>query len=336
MIEDTEVNPPPQAELLHQAARRLALSGCPVFPCYNTPENKVAHKKPHTKNGYKDATCNVETVVKWWNRWPSALIGMPTGKGIGATVVDVDLGKIGHHNPKLHAEGLAAQEWWNANKAAYQTSTIVRTQSGGLHVYCKFNGERNTQGGIHKGVDRRGEGGYVIVPPSPGYEVIQTSPSDKWPEAPTNADGSTGGGVELGLHKYRDGRTVEDLHTLADVLIKLMIQPDELHKHFQKIAFIAANWWKFETNSIEDFMRAALIAAYQGGTITTELYEKHRVRLPAIARWYYTKAREDIDPIIEAGVARSEARTVAEFITAATEDELQQIEQLIQKRRGSG
>jgi hypothetical protein len=75
---------------LLRAAVALAEKGKPVFPC--SPSNK----RPITTNGFKDATTNIQQISDWWRKNPDALIGMPTGAITGVSVVDVDLGKVGH------------------------------------------------------------------------------------------------------------------------------------------------------------------------------------------------------------------------------------------------
>ncbi|MDA8348208.1 MAG: bifunctional DNA primase/polymerase, partial [Pseudomonadota bacterium] len=72
-----------------QAALQLAEEyGLPVFPC--RPD-----KRPYTEHGFKDATTNLDMIEEWWNRWPEALIGVPTGKASGLVVLDVDPDGLG-------------------------------------------------------------------------------------------------------------------------------------------------------------------------------------------------------------------------------------------------
>jgi DNA-binding MarR family transcriptional regulator len=53
----------------------------------------------------------------------------------------------------------------------------VRTARGGRHAYLwHIEGIRNSASLLSEGVDVRAEGGYVIVPPSPGYTVADRSP----------------------------------------------------------------------------------------------------------------------------------------------------------------
>ncbi len=58
----------------------------------------------------------------------------------------------------------------------------VRTPSGGLHYYFQpVEGLANSAGGLPSGIDVRGLGGYVIAPPSPGYEVVDRTPMAEAP-----------------------------------------------------------------------------------------------------------------------------------------------------------
>ena len=67
------------------AAMMLATRDIPVFPC--TPGGK----QPLTTHGFHDASSDLPTVRNWWQRWPDANIGMPTGVASGVDVVDIDV-----------------------------------------------------------------------------------------------------------------------------------------------------------------------------------------------------------------------------------------------------
>jgi putative DNA primase/helicase len=72
--------PQPQGQAKNaalSAALDYAAAGLRVFPCLNNPGHKN-HKKPLTKNGFKDASCDLARVDQWWQQWPNALIGIPT------------------------------------------------------------------------------------------------------------------------------------------------------------------------------------------------------------------------------------------------------------------
>ena len=133
------------------AALAYARQGVAVFPC-------SASKAPLIGGGFKNAATDRTRVHSWWTRWPAARIGLPTGEKF--FVVDVDrlaaIGELPHQLPPT----------WT-----------VRTPRGGLHYYFKpVEGITNSPGGLPKGIDVRGLGGYVLAPPSPGYEVIDRTP----------------------------------------------------------------------------------------------------------------------------------------------------------------
>ncbi len=307
---------------LAQEAVRIARKGTKIFPCVNRLGHE-SHKKPMVKGGFTKASNDPHQVMTWWSKWPDALIGMPTGSAMGCTVVDVDCGKE-------NEEGEAADLWWQEHKHEFTGATIVQTQSGGLHVYCRYNGERNTQGGIAKGVDRRGEGGYVIIPPSPGYTILDEHPMSEWPSVPESAGNSH---KILELLKYRDGRHEDSIGQMADVLINLMINPDEWHRNAQRMAFMLANWWHWRSEHIEEFCLAALEAAHKGGTITRQQYDKHRVRIPRLAAWYHHKVAEEMHEEILAAAERWRVKATVDTIVNATDAELDELEDLIREQR---
>lgn len=133
--------------------------GLPCFPC-NT------ERRPVTPRGFKDATHDPATLRRMFARADAEAIGIPTGKATGQVVVDVD---VKHGKP-----GMA---WFDEHRDRLPRTRTHRTQTGGLHLVFRAPAEveiRNSQDRIAPGIDVRGEGGYVLVPPSPGY-VIEDS-----------------------------------------------------------------------------------------------------------------------------------------------------------------
>jgi hypothetical protein len=158
---------------LAAGAAAYANSGIPVFPC-------ARHgKQPLTRRGFQDASTDPVRVTHWWQRWPEANIGIPTGVASGVDVLDVD----------VHAGGTGYGAFERARGAGFATkwAWLVRTPSGGLHVYFLRSPEVSEQRswqvpGQH--VDFRGDGGYIIAPPSRvrsaggevrGYDVIMVA-----------------------------------------------------------------------------------------------------------------------------------------------------------------
>ena len=139
------------------AALEYARNGIPVFPC------NPLDKKPLTPNGFKDATTNEAQIRTWWQRWPNAMIGAPTGSASGMWVVDTDKNPI----KKIDGEATLAQLVVQHSEIPKTLMTI--TPRGGKHRIFTWNSSveiRNSASKIGPGIDVRGEGGYVCLPPS--------------------------------------------------------------------------------------------------------------------------------------------------------------------------
>lgn len=141
------------APTLAEAARRYASLGIPVFPCV------PGGKQPLTPTGFHDASASRAVVEQWWRRTPEANIGLPTGVAVGVVVVDVDVHDSGSGYAAFdhaHRKGLTQGWGW-----------LVRTPSGGMHAYYPPTGDEQRcwqTPAAH--IDFRGDGGYVIAPPS--------------------------------------------------------------------------------------------------------------------------------------------------------------------------
>lgn len=127
--------------------------------CKGGPACARAGKHPLTEHGLKDATVDEATIRQWWTRWPCANIGIPTGASIGAIVVDTD-----------SREAEAQVEEWIREQATPPTPPTVTSRTGnGYHRFYKHPGgivgNKVALGGL-RGLDLRGDGGYVVAPPS--------------------------------------------------------------------------------------------------------------------------------------------------------------------------
>lgn len=167
-------------------ALAYAVRGWPVFPCNPSPIRKVG-KRPMTPSGFKDATTDEVQIRAWWTRWPDALIGVPMGRRTKVFAIDPDI-PDGPDEP----DGLKA---WNRLLASHgQVFTHTHeTPSGGLHVLFRWDEARpvsNREGKLKgSGINVRGEGGYIIVPPSRltdgrSYEMAEPLDYFRFEDAP--------------------------------------------------------------------------------------------------------------------------------------------------------
>lgn len=129
------------------AAVACAAAGLAVFPC--RPGGKV----PLTANGFHDATADADRVAAWWTAHPTANIATPTGAAAGFWVLDVDQ--------------LDALDELTAARGPLPATKSVVTGGGGLHMWFAHPRRRiGNRAGVVAGIDVRGDGGYVILPPS--------------------------------------------------------------------------------------------------------------------------------------------------------------------------
>ena len=134
---------------LAATAIALAKLGRPVFPCW------PRRKEPITKRGVLDATTDIEVVTAWWSDGPDLNIGMATGTVSGVFVLDVD-GQEGKSS-------LSALE-----KLGPLPPSVTSNTGKGKHILFRMPAMPigNSAGRLGTGLDVRGDGGYVIVPPS--------------------------------------------------------------------------------------------------------------------------------------------------------------------------
>ena len=154
---------------LPSMAAAYASHGWPVFPLHSPgngptgcdcsrPCGKNAAKHPRTAHGLLDASTDLATVTRWWETWPNANIAIATGTESGLVVLDVDVG-VG---------GDASLCTFTDEHGRLPDTPTVLTGGGGLHYYFAHPGEivRNSAGKLGAGLDIRGDGGYVVAPPS--------------------------------------------------------------------------------------------------------------------------------------------------------------------------
>ena len=125
--------------------------GLQSFPC-----------KPHDKTPMvrwaEQATVERNMLLGWWETYPQANVAIATGKRSGVIVLDVDAGHDGY-------ESLADLQ---GQYGKLPDTPTVKTGTGGEHLYFLHPGceIRNSASKLGRGLDIRGDGGYVVAPPS--------------------------------------------------------------------------------------------------------------------------------------------------------------------------
>lgn len=100
---------------------------------------------------YQERLPTLEEITEWWTRWPSANIACITGAISGIAVVDLE------HEGLIEAQRLGLH------------SGLISLTGKGRHLIFKHPGEdvcNKVALRKIKGLDIRGDGGYIILPPS--------------------------------------------------------------------------------------------------------------------------------------------------------------------------
>jgi putative DNA primase/helicase len=127
------------------AALAYAARGWRVHPL------RDREKIPRTAHGCNDATTAATTINGWWSQWPSANVSIATGADSGIFVIDID----------------AECELPDCLRNLPPTTTAL--SSRGRHFYLRYPGDRTIGNRTRVDglpIDVRGDGGYIVAPPS--------------------------------------------------------------------------------------------------------------------------------------------------------------------------
>jgi hypothetical protein len=115
-------------------------------------------KHPLISDGFYGATQDADIIKKWWQQWPEANIGIPTGRMSNLFVLDVDPRNGG-------SESLAKLIGQYGELPATPT---CQTGGGGWHYYFLYPALSQLRGKRqdYPGLDFKGDRGYVVAPPS--------------------------------------------------------------------------------------------------------------------------------------------------------------------------
>lgn len=134
------------------AVLRLARRGLRLLPV------QARGKRPLVDEWPKRATFDVETLLTWFDQFSGCNWGLATGSESGVFVLDVD-----------GDDGTTAIRQLSQRYGDEWTRTLTVKTARGTHLYFEYpEGRtiRNSAAKLAPGLDVRGEGGYVIVPPS--------------------------------------------------------------------------------------------------------------------------------------------------------------------------
>jgi hypothetical protein len=153
-------------------ARAYTQAQLTVIPC----ERRSKRPRLRQWKPYQEQSPTALDLVRWFGPWSSTdAVAIVTGRVSGGLeVLDFDA-------PELFPAW--AERLQRRHADLLQALPVVRTPSGGYHVYFRSAGP--TAGnqklavdpakprGKYTLIETRGEGGYVLAPPSAGYEMQQ-------------------------------------------------------------------------------------------------------------------------------------------------------------------
>jgi hypothetical protein len=146
-----------------QAAEAYAALGLPVVAMHGVRRDggctcargsccPDAGKHPRLADWPTAASTSPAQVGGWWRRWPTANVGLATGRRFDVLDVDGPTGEV-----ELRALVEAG--------AIPGGGPLARTGGGGWHVLLAPTGHGNRVG-LRPGLDWRGQGGLIVAPPS--------------------------------------------------------------------------------------------------------------------------------------------------------------------------
>jgi P4 family phage/plasmid primase-like protien len=163
-------------ETLKEGALRYAGRGIPIFPlqprskkpfsdyhvsCASIPAwaggpHPTCRKQRH--GGFYAATTDPARIAAWWDLHPEANIGGATGVVFDGFDIDVD--------PDKGTNGEDTFTELEAKNGQQDLGPVHTTGRGGRHILLQPTGAGSSNGAIGEGLDFKGKGGYILLPPS--------------------------------------------------------------------------------------------------------------------------------------------------------------------------
>lgn len=137
---------------VHQAALAYLRLGWSVIPI------RPRDKRPMVRwQRYQSVRADARQLEDWFERWPDANLGVVTGAVSGLLVLDIDPTHEGDHS----------LERLEQSHGRLPRTVEATTGGGGRHLYFAHpGGLLRNRVGLANGIDVRGDGGYVVAPPS--------------------------------------------------------------------------------------------------------------------------------------------------------------------------
>ncbi len=199
-------------------------------------------KKPLIKwEPYQKRKATEEEVKTWWTHNPGANVGIITGSISDICVIDVD-------QPE---EGMKAlSEYLESAKIP-----TVSTPRGGFHLYFRIPEKTLPNNArLIPGCDFRGEGGYIIAPPSrngtgKGYQWLSGLSLDEVEPPPlpqkylefirSSSMGKRSGASSIDVKLFQEGNRDNSLFHTANCLVKGGMPENEI---YQVLANLIISW----------------------------------------------------------------------------------------------
>ncbi|MEM8548074.1 MAG: phage/plasmid primase, P4 family [Pseudomonadota bacterium] len=144
-----------------EAAARFAAAGWHVFPV--PPGTKRSYKSEKYSGTKWGATTDERQIAADWAKWPDANLGARCGPLSGFFVIDVDT--IDGHG----RDGFASLHALTELHGDLPETVTAVSPSGSRHYYFRWpvdGNVKNSESKLGGGIDVRGDGGMVVVPPS--------------------------------------------------------------------------------------------------------------------------------------------------------------------------
>lgn len=106
---------------------------------------------------FQKRQATVSEVTEWFNNWPDANLAIIVGQISGLLVIDIDDLVVGENSFRKYFGNVV---------------TLTVKTPNGIHYYFKHPSDKQISNAIRAapGLDIKGDGGYVLAPPSVGYK----------------------------------------------------------------------------------------------------------------------------------------------------------------------